>query len=82
MLIRSRYYLTLICFFSSASLIWQDGDTSQITTKVTLKIRICLLPVGGMESARNPLNKYSTIRKRLDLQGVGPAYSFAKSNYK
>ena len=37
MLIRSRYYLTLICFFSSASLIWQDGDTSQITTKVTLK---------------------------------------------
>ena len=37
------------------------------------------VPVGGMESARNPLNKYSTIRKRLDLQGVGPAYSFAKA---
>ena len=32
-----------------------------------------------MEPARNPLNKYSTIRKRLDLQGVGPAYSFAKA---
>ena len=25
------------------------------------------------------MNKYSTIRKRLDLQGVGPAYSFAKA---
>lgn len=38
-----------------------------------------LTPVGGMEPARNPLNKYSTIRKRVDLQGVGPAYSFAKA---
>lgn len=38
-----------------------------------------LTPTGGMEPARNPLNKYSTIRKRLDLQGVGPAYSFAKA---
>lgn len=38
-----------------------------------------LNPVGGMEPARNPLNKYSTIRKRVDLQGVGPAYSFAKA---
>lgn len=38
-----------------------------------------LTPTGGMEPARNPLNKYSTIRKQLDLQGVGPAYSFAKA---
>lgn len=37
-----------------------------------------LTPTGTMELARNPLNKYSTIRKQLDLQGVGPAYSFAK----
>ena len=34
---------------------------------------------GDMEPARNPLNKYSTIRKQIDLQGVGPAYSFAKA---
>lgn len=38
-----------------------------------------LTPAGDMEPARNPLNKYSTIRKRLELQGVGPAYSFAKA---
>lgn len=34
---------------------------------------------GTMEPARNPLNKYSTIRKSLEIQGVGPAYSFSKS---
>ena len=28
--------------------------------------------------ARAPLNRYSTIRKRLDLQGINPAWSFAK----
>lgn len=32
---------------------------------------------GGMEPARHPLNRYSTVRKRLDLQGVGPACAFA-----
>lgn len=32
---------------------------------------------GTMEPAKNPLNKYSTIRKDLRMQGVGPAYSFA-----
>lgn len=47
--------------------------------KGNIKNTYLLTPVGGMESARNPLNKYSTIRKRLDLQGVGPAYSFAKA---
>lgn len=44
-----------------------------------IKNAYLLTPTGGMEPARNPLNKYSTIRKRLDLQGVGPAYSFAKA---
>lgn len=47
--------------------------------KDRIKNAYLLTPVGGMEPARNPLNKYSTIRKRLDLQGVGPAYSFAKA---
>lgn len=32
---------------------------------------------GLMEPACNPLNKYSTIRKDLGLQGLGPAWSFA-----
>lgn len=32
---------------------------------------------GEMEPASNPLNKYSSIRKDLKLQGVGPAWSFA-----
>lgn len=47
--------------------------------KGSIKNTYLLTPAGGMEPARNPLNKYSTIRKRLDLQGVGPAYSFAKA---
>lgn len=33
---------------------------------------------GEFEKAVNPLNKYSTIRKNLNMQGVGPAYSFSK----
>ena len=47
--------------------------------KGSIKNVYLLTPTGTMEQARNPLNKYSTIRKRLDLQGVGPAYSFAKA---
>ncbi len=31
------------------------------------------------EPAANPLNKYSTIRKKIGMQRLGPAYSFAKS---
>ncbi len=31
------------------------------------------------EPARNPLNRYSTIRKDLDLQKMGPGYTFAKT---
>ena len=34
---------------------------------------------GKMEPACNPLNKYSTIRKDIAMQGVGPAWSFAQS---
>jgi len=30
------------------------------------------------EKAANPLNKYSTIRKRLTMQKLGPGYSFAR----
>lgn len=38
-----------------------------------------LNPNGEMEVACNPLNKYSTIRKDIKMQGVGPAYSFSKA---
>ncbi|MFT6808902.1 MAG: hypothetical protein ACJA01_002133 [Saprospiraceae bacterium] len=31
------------------------------------------------EPAENPLNKYSTIRKNIDMQRLSPAYSFAQS---
>lgn len=31
------------------------------------------------EPAANPMNKYSTIRKQLDMQKLGPGYYFAKS---
>lgn len=30
------------------------------------------------EIAKNPLNKYSTIRKKLSMQRLGPGYSFAR----
>ena len=30
------------------------------------------------EPAANPLNKYSTIRKRIEMQKVGPGYAFAR----
>ena len=33
---------------------------------------------GEFEPAGNPLNKYSTIRKDLSMQALGPAYSFAR----
>lgn len=33
---------------------------------------------GQFEPAVNPLNKYSTIRKELSMQALGPAYSFAR----
>ncbi len=34
------------------------------------------------ENATNPLNKYSTIRKELSMQKLGPCYSFAKEMVK
>lgn len=33
---------------------------------------------GSFESAVNPLNRYSTVRKDLSMQRLGPAYAFAK----
>ena len=36
--------------------------------KSSIKDVYLLTPTGTMEQARNPLNKYSTIRKQLDLQ--------------
>lgn len=33
---------------------------------------------GHFENARNPLNRYSNIRKELPLQQIGPGYSFGK----
>ena len=34
---------------------------------------------GEWEAATNPLNRYSTIRKRLDMQRLSPGYGFAKA---
>lgn len=33
---------------------------------------------GNFEPAVNPLNRYSTVRKDLSMQRLGPAYGFAK----
>jgi len=42
--------------------------------------RVCLLnDKDEWEPATNPLNRYSTIRKDLSMQRLGPGYTFAKS---
>lgn len=33
----------------------------------------------GWEKAKNPLNQYSTVRKNLEMQKLGPGYAFGKS---
>jgi hypothetical protein len=37
-----------------------------------------LTPNNNMETAINPLNKYSNIRKELKMQQIGPGYEFSK----
>src|SRR5690625_3086163 len=39
---------------------------------------VILFTRDGWEKAANPLNKYSTVRKSLAMQKLGPGYSFAK----
>ncbi len=34
---------------------------------------------GNWEPATNPLNRYSSVRKRLDMQRLGPGYTFART---
>ena len=36
-------------------------------------------PSGNWEPAKNPLNRYSTVRKELSMQQISPAYAFAKT---
>src|SRR5699024_11694824 len=45
--------------------------------KDTLK-NVYLFTGDGWEPAANPLNKYSTVRKALSIQKLGPGYGFAK----
>lgn len=44
----------------------------------TLKNVYLLNDKGSFEPAVNPLNRYSTVRKDLSMQRLGPAYAFAK----
>ena len=44
----------------------------------TLKNVYLLNDKGNFEPAVNPLNRYSTVRKDLSMQRLGPAYGFAK----
>ena len=51
-----------------------------LTDEVSGVIDRCYLLNGQdeWEPAQNPLNRYSTIRKQLDMQRLGPGYSFAR----
>jgi hypothetical protein len=55
-----------------------------ITEEIAGEIPRCFLLNGEGKwlAAKNPLNRYSTIRKGLDMQRLGPGYSFAKSMVK
>ena len=44
----------------------------------TLRNVYLLNDKGNFEPAVNPLNRYSTVRKDLSMQRLGPAYGFAK----
>jgi DNA-directed RNA polymerase subunit H (RpoH/RPB5) len=44
----------------------------------TLTNVFLLTPTNNMEPAMNPLNKYSNIRKALEMQKIGPGYEFSK----
>ena len=44
----------------------------------TLTNTYLLSPTAGMIPATNPLNRYSTVRKDIKLQQVGPGYGFSK----
>jgi hypothetical protein len=52
-----------------------------LTARDTLPMENVLLldPQGVPEQASNPLNKHSSIRKSLDIQRMGPGYSFART---
>src|SRR5680860_76536 len=40
------------------------------------------IPGKEWEKAANPLNKYSSVRKKLSMQKLGPGYHFAKTTVK
>ena len=54
---------------------------SPFTEEESAAIERCYLLNGEdkWEPARNPLNRYSTIRKGLDMQKMNPGYTFAKT---
>ena len=53
--------------------VFEPADTAEALAGVYL-----LDDEGRPVPAREPLNRYSTIRKALHVQGMGPAHSFAK----
>lgn len=50
------------------------SEDSLIMSSVYLLNRI-----GDFEEAQNPLNKYSSIRKEMKMQQIGPSYTFAQT---
>ena len=54
------------------------GLFEQVDTAEALAGVFLLDDVGRPVPAREPLNRYSTIRKALHVQGMGPAHSFAE----
>ena len=51
-------------------------EDQQVIDNVYLYTGISIMP---WEAAKNPMNKYSSIRKNIEMQRLGPSYSFAQS---
>ncbi len=52
---------------------FKEGDVHEICNVLLLNNQ------NEFETAINPLNRYSSIRKEIKMQKMGPGYSFAKS---
>ena len=68
----------MTCIFSSASPIWQAAATCCRKTPPSSPHAFILDDNDQIVPAKAPLNLYSTIRKRVGMQKINPAYNFAK----
>ena len=75
-MLRSVYLLDLYVCIGQSNMAGRATLTPEVMD--TLQNVYLLNDKGNFEPAVNPLNRYSTVRKDLSMQRLGPAYGFAK----